>query len=787
MATAARWTANVSTPQNTRDHPPGGVESVNFETFRRASRVLRHNRSRKRPPLKSLEAQVQNALAAQDNTLAIWLIEQLLKDSPEAAHWWNQLGLLRARSENPKEATRAWQQALINGVGDAEFVVALGRNCREFGVELPRCEVAAPVTRDPSPSAEGFTKQVGSASNSVWKKLLDEDFAAALPDLERVYWQRGQQRVDAANLAFVLQALGQGAEAHCILAVERLHSGKAEAAARRFELAASETRLSKGFAASYFQTLRLVGREDVLFGEVASCGQSLDRQAREIWHSALVDCNGLAAAAAAMDEVNEEASSFPLALMGKLALQTVPTDADALDFALARFESAVQTIESLAPLDQSTTADNPKDALRPSFLLGYQIEPDSELPQRCNRALRSLLRDEAGLTERASGAIHGSIGNRRIRIGYATSYASFHTVSRYFAGWIEQANREQFELHLFPLATEMDWMSDYLRKKVNVFHPPAHDWQVARQQIQEADLDVLIFPEVGMDPLTFRLACSRLARVQCAAWGHPISTGLKDIDYFLSADSMETAESAKQYTEQLVLLPGLGASIPASRIAGQRKQRADFGLSSEDVVFISPQSLFKYHPRDDGVFPEIAAAVQCAKIVFVEGKYPGWTRTFRTRLQHAFSAAQLDIETFVRFVPRQDFEGFLSLLSASDVFLDSIGWSGGMTSLDALACGVPVVTLPGLTMRSRQSAAMLQQLGLDETTANCLDDYVDIAIRLGRLPDFRQSVSARIVQRQGSLFEQHACVPALEAFLRWSLGQPQAGDNRLFSLGPRRG
>ena len=62
--------------------------------------------------------------------------------------------------------------------------------------------------------------------------------------------------------------------------------------------------------------------------------------------------------------------------------------------------------------------------------------------------------------------------------------------------------------------------------------------------------------------------------------------------------------------------------------------------------------------------------------------------------------------------------------------VDTLHWSGGNTSLDALACALPIVTLPGRFMRGRQSAGMLRLMGIDELVARDADDYVRIVARL---------------------------------------------------------
>ena len=99
-----------------------------------------------------------------------------------------------------------------------------------------------------------------------------------------------------------------------------------------------------------------------------------------------------------------------------------------------------------------------------------------------------------------------------------------------------------------------------------------------------------------------------------------------------------------------------------------------------------------------------------------------------------------------------------------DVFLDSFHWSGGVTTFDALALGVPVVTLPGTRMRGRQSYGMLKELGIEDTIASNVDDYVRIACGLGRDPAWRKDLSARILEAHPRLFDDRRAVHALESF-----------------------
>jgi protein O-GlcNAc transferase len=98
--------------------------------------------------------------------------------------------------------------------------------------------------------------------------------------------------------------------------------------------------------------------------------------------------------------------------------------------------------------------------------------------------------------------------------------------------------------------------------------------------------------------------------------------------------------------------------------------------------------------------------------------------------------------------------------------IDTLHWSGGNTSLDALACGLPIVTLPGAFMRGRQSAGMLRLLGVVELVARDTEDYLGIATRLVADKAWRDELSARIRATQGSLFDVRNAIEALQVLLQ---------------------
>ena len=107
---------------------------------------------------------------------------------------------------------------------------------------------------------------------------------------------------------------------------------------------------------------------------------------------------------------------------------------------------------------------------------------------------------------------------------------------------------------------------------------------------------MLVFAEVGMDAVTYTLAFSRMAPIQCATWGHPDTTGSPAIDYFISSELLETAEADAHYTERLVRLPNLGTYYERPRLVGPAAVAEFFGLPADRHLYLCPQTLFKFHP-----------------------------------------------------------------------------------------------------------------------------------------------------------------------------------------------
>ena len=349
-------------------------------------------------------------------------------------------------------------------------------------------------------------------------------------------------------------------------------------------------------------------------------------------------------------------------------------------------------------------------------------------------------------------------------MGFASAYLHMHSVSKTHGGWIAELDRSRFAVFGYQLSPAHDAVSDRFEACCDRFVRGMADVATWRARILEDAPHVLIYLDIGMEQTAVRLAALRLAAVQCTTWGHPETSGLPAMDYYLSSAVMEPPDADAHYTERLVRLPGLGIHYTPPPDPGGAMQRAALGLRDDAVVYLCCQSLSKYLPRHDAVWPRIAARVPAAQFLFLSAAGGNGDAVFRARLQRAFAAEGLDWQFFCVLTPPVPHTEFPALLRAADVFLDSFGWSGCNSTLEAVACDLPVVTAPSGLMRGRHSAAILACMGLVHRVAPDVDGYVERAVRLADAGE-RAAFVAELRAARPRVFGDLAPVRALEEFL----------------------
>jgi len=352
-----------------------------------------------------------------------------------------------------------------------------------------------------------------------------------------------------------------------------------------------------------------------------------------------------------------------------------------------------------------------------------------------------------------------------LRIGFVSGFFYLHSNWKLRRGWVENLDKNRFSLFGYHTGGEKDDFTEGLRQHFSRFVEDISSFEELCRIIREDNLHVMIYPEIGMDPFAARLAALRLAPIQCTSWGHPETSGLPSIDYFLSSELMEPPNADDHYTEKLIRLPNLGIYYSPLNVPFVSKGREQFGLNQEAILYLCPQSLFKYLPQYDEVYPRIAQQVGDCRFLFISSQLSDWvTEQFRSRLNQVFKRYSMNADDYMVFLPRLEMAEYYAINRLSDIYLDSLGWSGCNSTLEAIECNLPIVTFSGAFMRGRHSSAILTMMGVKENIASSVDEYIELAVRLGKDSDWRQQISEKIAENKHRIYFDKTCITALEEF-----------------------
>lgn len=335
----------------------------------------------------------------------------------------------------------------------------------------------------------------------------------------------------------------------------------------------------------------------------------------------------------------------------------------------------------------------------------------------------------------------------RRRIGFVSAFFRRHSVMKVARELIASLCTDDFEVLIYHLDDAEDaWTLD-LKQRVSGYrggtHRPEH-WLVT---IAQDAPDVLVYLDIGQNPLAQILPAYRLAPVQIAFWGHPLTSGYSTIDWFVSADEIECVDAQDHYSERLYRLAGLGTcyAMPPSGA----------GVAGKDgeVRFLLAQNILKIKPGMDETLARIAAQAPQARFHILPHVRAHVAEALRQRMDRTFTRHGLRAETFVRMQTHISEPDFVALASSCDLNLDTPDWSGGISTFDLLAQDLPTLTCPAKTFRSRQSAALLRRMGLESLIVDDMDQYVSQAVAMATQRDLRASLRQCVKQRKHLVFE----------------------------------
>lgn len=344
--------------------------------------------------------------------------------------------------------------------------------------------------------------------------------------------------------------------------------------------------------------------------------------------------------------------------------------------------------------------------------------------------------------------------NTKTRIGFLSKFIYSHSVSRSFSRIVEAlSKKDSFEVALISSHDIDDeaarkTYSDFVGKHV---HLPYH-LKSAREKIADLKLDILVYLDIGMEPLSYFLAFSRLARVQCVLAGHPVTTGIGNMDYFLSSTLMEPTDADKHYSEKLVCFPKGVFYLEKPTLPPTFKTRGELGLPEKRHIYMCPMMLQKMHPDFDEAISRILQIDSNGLVVlFEDNKNPYMKTMLAKRFEETIPESVRDRVVFLPWI--KNYSDFISANAAADVILDPFHFGIGSTIIATFSVGTPIVTKPGEFMRGRVGMALCKMMDIPECIAEDIESYVQKAVQIASNQSLRDSIKAKILKNAPTLYD----------------------------------
>ena len=416
--------------------------------------------------------------------------------------------------------------------------------------------------------------------------------------------------------------------------------------------------------------------------------------------------------------------------------------------------------EEAAALYRKALAQDPNylDALSnltfaANFMIAYDTEAQQRLRRDWNAAVKRLLPTSPAVSVKKRGD--------RLRIGYVSAHFRHQAAAYALAPGILHHDRSRFEVVCYSDTRDNDEVTTALRAATTQWRDTRSLSDAALAALIRSDgIDILIDCTGHMGGARHLVFARKPAPIQVTAWGEPTGTGLTEMDYLLADPVLVPAAERALFAEAIADLPCfLGYWAPDALPEAGPLPAANMG----HVTFGSFNRAAKITDATLALWSRVMGAVPSARLVL---KDRVWSHAAnRARLGERLAAHGISPER-VELIGGTTRADHFTAYQRIDVALDPLPHGGGMTTLEALWMGVPVLTKRGVTPSSRLAAAVLSAVDLGDWIATDDAHYVAKAVAaagdLSRLATLRQGLRAHIA---GSPVAPAAYARALEDML----------------------
>lgn len=349
----------------------------------------------------------------------------------------------------------------------------------------------------------------------------------------------------------------------------------------------------------------------------------------------------------------------------------------------------------------------------------------------------------------------------KIRIAFVSKNFTNHTIGRLNFGLVQNMDRNRFEVTtcVFPGTTD-SFQKKFEAASDHFLVLPSEPGSAA-QVLADYQPDLIFYTDLGMDPTTYQMAHNRLAPIQFTAWGHPITTGISTVDYFVSSEGMDQEASQAHYSEKLIVLRNLLLCYERPALLSEQVDKSALGLPANIRLYLCPQTLFKMHPDFDAMLGQILRTDPSGLVMMIKLGHETW----RQKLLARFERTIPDVQQRILWMDRMSAMKYQHLFRLGDVALDPYRFGSGNTCLEALAMGTPLVTCPDQFMRTRMAFACYSRMGLTDPVTDSPEQFAQRATEIAMNGDYRRHLAQEIQQRADVLYGNFAAIRELEGWI----------------------
>jgi FkbM family methyltransferase len=351
----------------------------------------------------------------------------------------------------------------------------------------------------------------------------------------------------------------------------------------------------------------------------------------------------------------------------------------------------------------------------------------------------------------------------RPRIGFVAATVADNAESAFLAAHIDRLDRQKYEIRLYSFHEPRERLGAVCRGAAETYTLLPTNLIRAVTRLRLDDLDMVVFSSNlnSLGQVLTLMAAHRVARTQVSTIASPVTTGLRNIDFMLSGDFNETADSPSQYSEALICLPGALNCYPFQYVLEglppvPPMSRAELGIRDDVMLFMSTANYFKLLPEVTEHWFKILQRVPDSSLALMPFG-PNWssaypTDLFSSRLTRQAADAGLSPGRLRVLPPAATIAHLQRVLQLADVYLDSFPFSGACSIFDALEVGLPIVARSGSVCRSRHSKAILQEMGLGDWVSLDDESYLERAVELGSSATKREASRERLARARKAGF-----------------------------------